>query len=311
MSTQGRAASARIVASLQASLEGGAWLSTADLAKRAGCTDRAVRNYLAEAEQALGFAVERSAAAGGRVRYRKAAAHSATIEQVGLLLGKEMLKNFFPVDGTSLARRSPAGHAEIVIAVRGAAVYEAKHKSALRRWLALAEARPRRALVFDYRATDGRSAPRFVWPIGLLVRDLAQVYLVGVPVDAERPTDTRTYLLSRVQALPRVVPPAEAGEPPPWVDSASVRDVTDLPFSVVPPTHDPVNVDVTLSASQAEYLLGRVWHTDQRLTRRPDGALRVRFGPVDRGEAEAWVRTWGESVVSGGVVAAAKANRRS
>jgi hypothetical protein len=185
--------------------------------------------------------------------------------------------------------------------VRGAYRYDDSHLRALRSWLVAASERPRIAVQFAYK-TDAGDQRRTVWPIGVVVRDLARVYLVGIPARADAPRRVRTYALERILFPTRTagierLTVEDSGAPPKGINRTVVEDGCDLPFSVFPADGaDAVHVNVRFTAAQAPYIRGRIWHRNQRERELEGGGVELEFGPADRGEAMAWVRQWGESV---------------
>lgn len=296
-----RAASARIVRALRDALGRGEPLGYEQLARAAGCTARTVRNYVEDAERTLGIGVQKERGANRTVRVRaRPAADRVTIESVGLAVAREMLRGIFPVEGTRLEAPSAPMPLQIVVAARGAYQYREEHKRALLRWLNAAQARPRRAVRFAYTKPETRgrraTADRVVWPLGIVVRDLARVYLAGMPEEATDRADVRTYALERASDM-RMLAPSAASAAPPGIEGARVVDAIDWPFSIYPPEADGVMVHVRFTPEQAPHVEGRLWHRTQRVSRRRDGSLDVRFGPANRGEVEAWVRQWGRGAM--------------
>lgn len=296
-----RAARATAVLRLRdALLTGRAWTYT-ELAREADCTERTVRNHLDVAPAALGFAITRVRGPDRVVRVRLADAdHRDTIDALAHELARDMLRRIFPVAGTSLDRRARSRRAQLVVAARGARAYEERHLGALRAWLVAASERPRVPLRFEYEGSE--TGERLVWPIGAVVRDLARVYLAGVPDEAEDAGDVRTYALERLVCPTRG--PAigrlygeDVGAPPRGIDRAVVEHAIDLPFSMFPVDRDDgVHVEVVFTARQARHVRGRLWHRKQRERALADGRLELSFGPANLGEAAAWVRQWGASV---------------
>jgi predicted DNA-binding transcriptional regulator YafY len=296
-----RAARAHTATRLRAALLTSRAWTYAELAREGGCTERTVRNFLKVAPDAFGFAIRRDSGPDRLIRVRMAdAGGRETIDALAHELARDMLRRIFPVAGTTLDTRAKAPRAQIVVAVRGARAYEERHLSALRAWLVAAAERPRVALKFTY--GNAERGERIVWPLGAVVRDLARVYLAGVPDDADDARDVRTY------ALEKLVLPAkgrgvaqlhgeDAGTPPSGIDRAVVEHAIDLPFSIFPADHgDGVHVKVRFAPRQAAHLRGRIWHRKQRTRELSDGGLELAFGPADLGEATAWVRQWGRSV---------------
>jgi len=197
-----------------------------------------------------------------------------------------------------------AGGVQVVVMARGAIAYTERHLRALRRWVGAAALRPRRAVLFQYEGSSSGAGLRVVWPLGIVVRDLARVYLAGVPAEAESARDVRTYGLERIalhdsQSALEVASVADSGSPPAGLDEVHIRDGLDVPFSVFPPNEgDLVHLEARFCREQARHIDGRIWHSRQKVTRHRDGTLTIAFGPCNRGEAEAWLRQWGDSVVS-------------
>jgi predicted DNA-binding transcriptional regulator YafY len=290
----GRATSAMITSRLRAALEGGRALTYAELAREARCTERSVRNYLDEAMATLGHGAIRERGPDRKVRVRGAGDATTTIDELGRVLAKEMLRRVFPLAGTSLGRAPKHPRASVIVAVRGAYQYEERHLRLLRDWLQAANARPRRATSFDYDGSE--KGLRVVWPLGIVVRDLARVYWLGIPAEAENARDVRTYALERVRsARVATLPGDESGPPPRGIESAPVDEALDLPFSILPGAGG-VHVHVRFTPAQARFMRGRLWHKNQRMKTRRDGSLEVEFGPADEGEVRAWLAQWGDSV---------------
>jgi len=297
----GREQRARAVTQLrEALLSGRAW-TYGELAALAGCTERTVRNHLDVAEVALGLAITRAQGPDRVVRVRMAeSGHRETIDALAHEIAADMLRRIFPVAGTTLDRPARGARAQLVVAVRGALPYAERHLAALRAWLVAASERPRVPLCFGYDGSE--RGERLVWPLGAVIRDLARVYLVGVPDEAGDARDVRTYALERVvlptrgPALVRLAT-AEAGTAPRGMERAVVEHAIDLPFSVFPADDgDTVKVRVRFSAAQARHVRGRTWHRHQREKLLSSGQLEVSFGPANLGEAAAWVRQWGRAV---------------
>lgn len=299
----GRSVSASIVGRLRAALASGRAFTYGELAREATCTERTVRNYLDLAEPALGMAITRERGPDRVVRVRAASSDDqSTIESLARNLAAQMLRTLFPVAGTSFERPTRSTRAQVVVSARGAYRYSERQLRALRAWLRTADERPRVAVRFAYQSFSSGPGDRIVWPLGIVVRDLARVYLIGVPAEADDGRDVRSYALERVE-VPKRGPAVsalrgeDAGSPPRGMDRAVVEHAIDLPFSMYPPdTPGAVMVRVRFSAEQAPYVIGRVWHRKQRFKKLRGGALELTFGPAERTEVEAWVRTWGSAV---------------
>ncbi len=304
-SSTGRSVSASIVGRLHASLRSGRALTYGELARDAGCSERTVRNYLEVAESALGFGVARERGPDRVMRVRMSGEDErATIEALAHNLAVQMLRSLFPVAGTSFERSERRARAQVVVSARGAYRYSERELRALRGWLGAANERPRVALRFRYGSFSSGPGERIVWPLGIVVRDLARVYLIGVPAEAEDGRDVRSYALERVETGGRgqavsVLRGEDAGPPPRGIDRAVVEHAIDLPFSMYPPdTPGSVMVRVRFSAEQAPYVVRRVWHRKQRFKKLRGGGVELTFGPAEKTEVEAWVRTWGRGVTS-------------
>ncbi len=304
-SRSGRAVSAGIVSRLRAALEAGGALTYGELASAAGCSTRTVRNYLDEEVEALGSRVVRERGKGGAIRVRLARDDAqATIEDLARQLARQTLRGVFPIAGTSLDRAGKNPRVQAVLAVRGAFQYREPHLRALRAWLAAASRRPRVAVRFEYSSPVSGPGLRVVWPLGLVLRDLARVYVAGVPAEADDGSQVQTYALERIDLVRRrpaveVLLGEDAGTAPAGIERAVIEDAIDTPFSVYPARGpDSVLVTVRFTPWQATFIEGRRWHRRQTMRRHRDGSLTLRFGPADRGEVEAWVRQWGEGVAS-------------
>lgn len=315
--TTGRAVSASIVERMRAALGSGRALTYSELAREARCTERTARNYLGLADSVLGFAVTRERGPDRVVRVRAAIADDqATVEDLAHNLAAQMIRTLFPVAGTSFERTKRGSRAQIVVSARGAYSYSERELRALRFWLRAADQRPRVAVRFDYGSFSSGSGERIVWPLGIVVRDLARVYLMGVPAEADDGRDVRSYALERVD-FPKKGPAIsllrgeDAEAPPRGIDRAVVEHAIDLPFSMYPAdTPGAVIARVRFSPEQAPYVMGRLWHRKQRFHRLKGGGVEMTFGPVERTELEAWVRTWGRGVTRLAVRDLGKGDRR-
>ncbi|MBV6418705.1 MAG: hypothetical protein CMLOHMNK_03635 [Steroidobacteraceae bacterium] len=311
----GRSVSAGIVGRLRSALASGRALTYGELAREAGCTERTVRNYLDLAEPALGTAITRERGPDRVVRVRAAGSDDqTTIEALASNLAAQMLRTLFPVAGTSFERPARGSRAQVVVSARGAYRYSERQLRALRAWLRAADERPRVTVRFAYQSFSSGPGERIVWPLGIVVRDLARVYLIGVPAEADDGRDVRSYALERVVVPKRgsavtVLRGEEAGSPPRAIDRAVVEHAIDLPFSMYPPdTPGSVMVRVRFSAEQAPYVVGRLWHRNQRFKKLRGGGVELTLGPAERTETEAWVRQWGEAVTA--TMTGAKENNR-
>ena len=292
-SVSGRAVSAHIATRLKQALEAGQPRTYDELAHVARCTPRSVRNYLDGARTTLGFDVVRERGPDGRMRVRAAERDTAaTIEDLGRALARELLGGIFPIAGTVLDRRPKRARARIVLCIRGAYQYTEDHLRTLRTWLVASEAQPRRLVRFGY--DDDDPGERRAWPLGIVVRDTARVYLLGIPEEAESARDVRTYALERVSKM-ALLNEQDSGKPPKGIDTAPVEDAMDIPFSIYP-GRGGVQVHVRFTPEQSKFMRNRTWHKKQHLKEHVDGSLEVRFGPAEKGEAEAWIRQWGSSV---------------
>jgi predicted DNA-binding transcriptional regulator YafY len=297
--SRGRALSARVTLALRQALAGGRALTYAQLATAGCCSERTVRNYL-DVPDALGFPVDRAVGSDHTVRVRRSGEPALpSMERLGRALAGELLRNVFPVAGTDLEVSEHGGPIPIVVCIRGAYEYREKQMRLLRQWLQLATSRPRRAVRFRYDGADAGLGDRIAWPLGMVLRDAARVYLAGVPAEAKDARDIRTYALEWVVAEGRekaldVLHASVAGYPPRGIDSARIEEAIDAPFSVFRPSPDrSVRARVQFSPEQARYVMGRRWHRRQRVSRRADGGVVLELGPVNRDELEAWVRAWG------------------
>jgi len=250
-----------------------------------------VRNYLDEAVGTLGLRLRRERGDDRAVRVVvEPATAAATIEQLAHALAHEMLRRVFPVEGTAFGSRGPARNPQLVVSVRGTYNYDEAHLRVVRRWLQGASG-DRRAVRFAY-GSDRRE--RVVWPIGMVVRDLARVYLAGVPANADDGSDVHTYALERFRSP--VAWAAGDVSPPAGLEGARILDGIDDPFSVFPPSHNGAMVHVRFTPEEARYVVNRAWHRTQKWKRRRDGSVDLMFGPADLDEAAAWVRQWGPGV---------------
>jgi predicted DNA-binding transcriptional regulator YafY len=293
----GRAASARIVAKLREALSPGVPKTYAELAAAGACSERSVRNYLDLAERTLGFGVQRVRGADGVTRVRAEASAAQSVDELAHGLAGAMLRGIFPTEGTQLDRRLRAPRVQFVVAPAGAYEYGEAHLRLLRRWIELVARRPRVQVRFAYRSPtvdgDRGAAVRVVWPLGVVFRDLSRVYLAGLRDEEDEVRDLRTYALERVEGGLEVLTTTDV---PKVVETARIEAAIDLPFSMFRADGDPCHVHVRVAKESAPYVEGRRWHKSQRITRRKDGTLDVRFGPADAHQAAAWVRQWGKSV---------------
>jgi predicted DNA-binding transcriptional regulator YafY len=289
-----RSATTRISAELREALLGGRPMTYQELASSAGCDERTVRNYLRDPGWARGLELTRTRGADGRVRVTcPASAPPVSFETMALDLARDILRRFFPIAGTALDRRRKRSVSNVVVAsVRGAFEYEERHLAVVRKWLAAVN-EPRRAVSFSYRSLSSEHGPRRVWPVGVLIRGMAAVYLVGQPAGSKDRRALRTYALERVDAPVILLSSKESGAAPPHLAKLSTADAGDMPFSIFRATgRDAVNAKLRFSAAVAEQILGRRWHARQRVRRLRDGRVEVQFGPVDVDEVVDWVREW-------------------
>lgn len=302
----GRRRSAQIVRKLREALEAPRASTYQDLARAAGCDERTVRNYLEDAESALGFRVDRVPGRDRVVRVRRAVEEDdapAPIAAVARVLARDLLRRIFPLDGTDLDRAPRRRSPPVLILTRGAYPYEEKHLRALRVWLQAASSTPRYPVRFMYDAASSGLGSRVAWPLGMvLLRGISRVFLVGVPGDAEDARDVRTYALEWLRT-PESGPIVErvrgenVGPPPAGIEMAVVDDAINAPFGLFRPTpENSVMVRVRFEKELVRYVEGRYWHRDQKLSSRPDGSIELEFGPADLRDATEWVREWGERV---------------
>jgi predicted DNA-binding transcriptional regulator YafY len=302
-SSTGRIASAGIAARLRDALASGRALTYAELAADVGCSERTVRNYLDVAESAFGLRIERERGPDRVVRARVGGGDDqVTMQALAHNLAVQMLRSLFPVAGTSFERPKRRSRAQVVVSARGAYRYSERQLRLLRAWLRAADERCRVAVRFRYGSFSSGPGERIVWPLGIVVRDLARVYLMGVPAEAEDARDVRSYALERAETAPRgqalaVLRVDDAETPPHGIDRAVVEHAIDLPFSMFPPdTPGAVTVRVRFSAEQAPYVVGRTWHRKQRFKKLRGGGVEMTFGPAERTEVDAWLRQWGRGV---------------
>lgn len=308
ISPTGRAASAGILRRLRAALESGRAYTYEELARHAKCSQRTVRNYLDVVDEVMALPVVRSLGPDRRVRVQVLNDDEQSIDALSQRLSAGMLRNLFPIEGTSLDKRKRAPRVQLVVSARGAYQYSESQLRTLRAWLRAADERPRVAVRFHYRSPTSGPGIRIVWPLGVVIRDLAHVYLAGVPAEAESPQDVRTYLLERVEARAtgravEVLRGTDATQPPDGLDGVRVESAIDLPFSMFPADErDAVTVRVRFCAEQAPYIVDRQWHSRQKIRRFRNGEVEIRFGPANRGEVEAWIRQWGDGVLEATMV---------
>lgn len=293
-----RSATTRISAELREALLAGRPMTYQELASAAGCDERTVRNYLRDPGWAAGLELTRTRGADGRVRVScPASGPLVSFETMALDLAHDILRRFFPIAGTALDRRRKRSANHVVVAsVRGAFEYTERHLSVVRKWLAAVN-EPRRAISFSYRSLSSEHGPRRVWPVGVLIRGMAAVYLVGHPAGAKDRRALRTYALERVDAPVVLLSSKESGAAPAHLAKLSTADAGDLPFSIFRASgRDAVTAKLRFSAAVADQILGRRWHARQRVRRLRDGRVELQFGPVDADEAVDWVQEWGGKV---------------
>jgi hypothetical protein len=270
-----------------------------ELADAAGCTVRSVRNYLRDAPSTLGLRVRVVRGPNREMRVTAASNDgAATIDEIGRAAARDLLRRLFPLSGTTLDRRVRGLRAQVLVSTRGAYEYGEAHLRVVRAWLQAASARPRRAVEIAYEGAE--RGLRVVWPLGVVLRDAASVYLAGVPAEEETGS-VRTYALHRVATTGRrslrELSVEDSGVAPRCIEAASIEDAIDLPFSVFSARGGrAVHLHARFTPEQARYIEGRRWHRKQRLTKKRDGSLEIRFGPADLGETLAWVRQWGRSI---------------
>jgi WYL domain len=301
----GRVASASFVVALRDALANGRPSTYRQLAERAGCTERTVRNYLAHADDTLGFKIRRTRGTDHAVRvYRhEEASGAALFEKLGRALAWEVLRNVFPLSGTALESPRNTLSNLITVSTRGTYRYGEKHLSVLRRWLTLASSRPRRAVRFGYESADGVVSVREAWPVGMVLRDAARVFLAGVPAEATDGRTAHTYALEFVDLskTPALEPldGRASGQPPPRLDNATVADFIDAPFSMFRPDADrSVRVRASFTPAAARYVRNRDWHAKQSFKTLSNGGVELSFGPAHRAEVESWLRGWGKDVTA-------------
>jgi hypothetical protein len=297
-----RATSLGVARALQDALTSGKALTYTELAHAAACNERTVRNYVDDAPRTLGFEVERVRGTDRAVRVRRVGGRSRTprIEELGRVLAGELLRNVFPVAGTDLQPSKLPASKLVVVSTRGAYEYGERHLRALRQWLQFASEEPRRAVQFAYDGAENGIATRIAWPIGMVLKDAARVFLAGVDGDALDGRDVRTYALESLifpakgSAL-ALVSASDTRPLPPRFAEATIAEAIDAPFSMFRPTPErSVRVRVAFGRREARYVVNRRWHRRQRVTQTPDGGVVLELGPVDRDEVMAWIRSWGD-----------------
>ncbi|MCU0692311.1 MAG: WYL domain-containing protein [Polyangiaceae bacterium] len=298
--TTGRAVSAAIHNRLREALTSGEPETYAQLAQRAGCTVRSVRNYLARSQEIFGFDIERSRNGG----------HAVVVRAVGVSRPPSVA----PVDDPllSLERafcrtlllgscdpQAPAPSQPIFVALRGLPAYSLHHASALRDWLRACQTSPRTAVRLRLQGPTRELAERALWPVGLVFHNVEGLLLIGLPLEADALNaitwiELSTLLddIGTVCCLDR----AATGDPLFDLDHVDVRDLLDLPFCAPISDGALVDVHVRFSADIAPRLRSRVWHRTQRVVLRRDGSVDVRFGPVELAAAASWAASYGAAV---------------
>lgn len=280
--TSGRAVSATILQRLHQALAQGEPLSYQQLADHAGCTVRSVRNYLDQPAQIFGFPIEKSRDPQHRVLVRAILSshpdHHPDVDP----FHDAFLHALFPDD-------PPLTPGPVVVALPGLPRYGRHQAIVARQW---ADHSRTRSQALRLRVPDF-ALHTSLWPLGVVIHQHAGVVLVGLPCDANAPTQPLTIELHRLPDEPDLLEPIDR-MPPAWLDDVALDQLIDLPFCATPPGDDEmVEVHVRFDVSLTDRLRQCVWHRSQRMVLRTDGELDVRFGPVPLRLAASWACSFG------------------
>jgi hypothetical protein len=297
----GRAVSAGIHSRLRDALASGEPRTYAQLADAAGCTVRSVRNYLAHAEAIFGFKVVAARGTGRRVLVKAASgkAQRGVPDRLTLALGPEIVRALF---GAEAERQAAEGsRCPFSVALRGLPAYGPRHAAHLEAFCRACEARPLRAVRLVLESAGAPAVEIALWPLRALLHNHEGLLLVGLPVEADTPSDVRAVNLASLAGSDdavRTIDTSESGQPTQDLDAVDVEASLELPFLGRPDPADPkaaAQVHVRFEPSSAATVRGRVWHRSQRMVVRADGSVDVRFGPVDLGTAASWVASFGRA----------------
>jgi hypothetical protein len=270
---------------------------------------RSLQTYLDEHLAAMGYTVLRGVAPGPPRRatffipLADDEPHGGVVDRAAYSLARGFLEGLFPLDGTTLDALTRRRNSRVLAFASGVPHFTEPHMRALMKWIAAAEHDPPRALMLRYASPSGprgSAEPRLVWPVGVIVREGRRVYLPGLVEPAGSLDDARNFALDRVAPGAR-----DCGV---WVADASLQrpsafmlrsrprpqELVHAPFGLVRPavSDRPVMVTVRFDAANAAYVRDRRWLPRQEERVGPDGALTLRFGPVDIREAVAWCSQW-------------------
>ena len=287
----GRAVSAAIHQSLKDALLQGEPLTYQQLADRAGCTVRSVRNYLARAEEIFGFPIDKSRDSEHRVVVtaqclpQSQAPASTPSDPFDGALSRAL----FPPD-------SPRSHEAVIVAIQGLPSYGKHQEQVAHKWSHAAQDTEPIAFRLSLRQPQDHIV---LWPAVVLVHSNAGVVLVGAPPAAPAPEQLVTLPLTSVANEPDAITPAHDALAPAFdVHSVEIEAWIDLPFcGLRPDPREPmVDVHVRFEPSAVGRVLHRFWHRSQRVVLRRDGDLDVRFGPVPLAAAASWAASFGSSL---------------
>lgn len=273
---------------------------------------RSLQTYLDEHLAALGYTVVRGVAPGPprRATFFIPTAddepRGGVVDRAAYSLARGFLEGLFPLDGTTLDALTRRRNSRVLAFASGVPKFNEHHMRALMKWIAASEHDPPRAVMLRYARASGPRAsaapvePRLVWPVGVIVREGRRVYLPGLVAPAESLDDARNFALDRVLAGVRDcgvwVAEASQQHPSEFLLRSRPRpqELVHAPFGLVRPSvsEQPVMVAVRFDAAQAVYVRDRRWFPKQDELVTPDGALELRFGPVDVREAVAWCSQW-------------------
>lgn len=289
----GRAVSAAIHQSLKDALLQGEPLTYQQLAERAGCTVRSVRNYLARAEEIFGFPVDKSRDSEHRVVVRAQGTPRARTRATPPTdpFHGALCRALFPDDQQASAQPEP-----VVVAFQGLPAYSMHQANVARAWaLAASDGQPT-----AYRLTLRQPQMSVVlWPVAVVVHANTGVILVGIPPAAPAPDQLVTLPLASVaDEADAIAPDRQAVVPAFDPRGIELEAWIDLPFSGLrPDPREPtVDVHVRFEPTAAARVLRRVWHRSQRVVLRRDGELDVRFGPVPLAAAASWAASFGSAL---------------
>ncbi|PIE05918.1 MAG: hypothetical protein CSA75_02245 [Sorangium cellulosum] len=277
----GRAVSAAIHQSLKDALTTGQPFTYHQLASLAGCTVRSVRNYLARSEEIFGFPISKS----------RDDSHRVVVQAIGITAPSSHLPPpDDPFDGALQAGLFPQEalnyNGPVIVAMRGFPSYGARQASIAKNWAR--EAKNGSPLTLHL-----ESSILTLWPLAVIVHNLAGVILVGA--DVHQDDELIVIDLACVEDVAKATHP---GGSRPAIHCHTIQDALGLPFWVGGPHADDCTVDVHVRFDPRlhDRLQSCLWHPHQKVESRKNGELDVRFGPVPLRAAACWVASFGRGV---------------